>query len=419
MHTAHGNLENWSPKGATERQAVLDELRLIQESTHFCNSRRYPAMLRHIVEKTLDGQHCALKERTIGIELFGRTATYDTNTDTIVRFTAGEVRKRLQLYYSEQGKAARIRIALPPGSYTAEFSLGPEAAESLSGTAEPDSTAADTTATAGYPASELTVQQQQPWLRVIFRSRRTIAIMTIILLLLVGGGVFFCSPRQTHEQDILRQFWAPALQAPNVVLCSGSVTFRDGNYSGVTTARKSIDYPFVSMQNVVSISRIQDTLNHLSIKTHLAFSANTPVTDLREHTVVLLGGFNNDLTVRLTEPLRFHFVVKTHEHIADNQHPNMIYERDPALSYASADDYAMVARFRDSTIDGWVFVLAGIGRNGTEAAAQFATNPHDLEQLRTALGGSLSDKNLQVLLKINVIDGKTGAPSIIAVHTWK
>ena len=38
-------------------------------------------------------------------------ATYDTNADTVVRYTAGEVRKRLQLFYHEEGRRSSIRIS--------------------------------------------------------------------------------------------------------------------------------------------------------------------------------------------------------------------------------------------------------------------------------------------------------------------
>lgn len=427
MHNELRSRKNWLPHDATERQAILDELRLISESPHFCNSKRYPALLRFIVEKTLEGKQDILKERTIGIEVFGRPATYDTNTETIVRFTAGEVRKRLQLYYSEQGKDAHIRIALPSGAYTAVFSLEADElaenqshADSVHMDSESDSAFMASTAPGEQGEAKTFAQQMLEKLRSLAQKRRIIATAAAVLLLVAGLYIFSRSSVQSHDQAILREFWGPALQNKNsVVLCSGSVTFHDGNYSGVTTARKNSDYPFISMQNAVSIAKIQDTLAQFGIKTDLAFSVSTPVTNLREHTVVLLGGFNNDLTVRLVEPLRFRFIAKSHEHIVDSQHPDTVYERDPSLPYSSADDYAMVARFHDSTVDGWVFVLAGIGRNGTEAAAQFVSNPHDLDQLRTALGSSIANKNLQVILKVNVIDGKTGAPSIVAVHTWK
>ncbi|HEX9200896.1 MAG TPA: hypothetical protein VF865_15155, partial [Acidobacteriaceae bacterium] len=85
---------------------------------------------------------------------------------------------------------------------------------------------------------------------------------------------------------------------------------------------------------------------------------------------------------------------------------------------SSADDYALIARFRDTTTNSWVIALAGVGRNGTEAAAQFATSPNYMQMLRDKAGRDFSDRNIEAVLKVNVIDGKTGAPSILAVHVW-
>ncbi len=61
---------------------------------------------------------------------------------------------------------------------------------------------------------------------------------------------------------------------------------------------------------------------------------------------------------------------------------------------------------------------AGLGRNGTEAAADFVASPHYIQLLQDRLGSDFASQNVEVLLKVNVIDGKTGAPSILAVQTW-
>jgi hypothetical protein len=52
---------------------------------------------------------------------------------------------------------------------------------------------------------------------------------------------------------------------------------------------------------------------------------------------------------------------------------------------------------------------------GTEAAAQFATSPHYIHLLRDDIRRDFSNRSIEALLKVNVIDGKTGAPSIVAV----
>src|SRR5215469_13502010 len=118
-----------SPQFPQQRDAILGELQSVIESPYFCNSKRYPALLRYIVENALAGNSDRLKERTLGIEVFDRPPTYDTNADTIVRYTAGEVRKRLLLYYSDGGRISSIRISLPVGSYVPEFSFEPDEQE--------------------------------------------------------------------------------------------------------------------------------------------------------------------------------------------------------------------------------------------------------------------------------------------------
>src|SRR5580693_10341833 len=123
MNRAHATREAWHPQTKQDRDVILRELEEVLASPHFCNSKRYPTLLQFIVENTLAGKLELLKERTLGVEVFDRPPTYDTNTDTVVRYTAGEVRKRLLLYYHELDRKPRIQIALPAGSYVPEFLL--------------------------------------------------------------------------------------------------------------------------------------------------------------------------------------------------------------------------------------------------------------------------------------------------------
>jgi hypothetical protein len=75
--------------------AVRAHLERILLSAPFRNSKRYPALLRYVVEQELNGASSELKERTIAINVFGRDPYYDPGVDPVVRISAGEVRKRL------------------------------------------------------------------------------------------------------------------------------------------------------------------------------------------------------------------------------------------------------------------------------------------------------------------------------------
>ena len=48
-----------------------------------------------MVEHSLSGQEGDLRERVLGVEVFGRASKYDTAEDPVVRVRAADVRKRL------------------------------------------------------------------------------------------------------------------------------------------------------------------------------------------------------------------------------------------------------------------------------------------------------------------------------------
>src|SRR6202041_1002060 len=122
-----------APLTDEERKAIHEQLERLLSNSHFKQSRRFPSFLRFIVDRTLLGQTDMLKERTLGIEIFGREADYDTASDPIVRVTATEIRKRIAQYYQEPGHETELRLSLPAGSYIPQFHW-PQAAKETSHT---------------------------------------------------------------------------------------------------------------------------------------------------------------------------------------------------------------------------------------------------------------------------------------------
>jgi hypothetical protein len=433
----------WQPQTAEERDSILRELHEVVASPYFCNSKRYPALLQYVVENTLAGKSDLLKERTLGIEVFDRPSTYDTNAETVVRFTAGEVRKRLLLYYHERGRNSGVRISLPVGSYIPEFLHGHDESDDIGdydgSTADhlgDTSVSADTDTEAHEPQpvslvpgsrtfpSALPVEAgPSPSLvrtRAFHKGLLWLGLAgTVVIAFLAGVSWRSRTPyAQTYIQTPLDDFWMPVVHEQRMVLiCAGGVVFKQqNNFSGVITAGKDIEYPFVSMQIASAIAQVSSTLARSGVTTQLLSAPSTPLTDLREHSVVLLGAYNNQWAMRLLQSQRFQFTPEPVESIVDQMQPEARWSRDKSLPYSSTDDYALVARFRDATTGSWVVVLAGLGRNGTEAAAQFATNPRYIQMLRDRVGRDFSNLNIEVLLKIKVIEGKTGAPSVLAVN---
>lgn len=89
-------------------EQVALELARIESSAPFRGSARHRHLLRHLVERTLEGDTAALKETVIAVQVFGRSATaFDPRQDTIVRVEA----RRLRLRLAAQPKRAAAYFA--------------------------------------------------------------------------------------------------------------------------------------------------------------------------------------------------------------------------------------------------------------------------------------------------------------------
>jgi hypothetical protein len=408
-----------------DRDAILRELHEIVTSRHFCNSKRYPAMLEYLVKSTLAGKENLLKERTIGIEVFERPSTYDTNTDTVVRFTASEVRKRLSSYYHDEGCISDIRISLPAGSYVPEFLFKPGNQEEVAvnaaavpvlstklgglsdaGTDLLELLPVAPIASNSDPSDGVAVLASPPRANGRLASERIwgMAMAAIITLAVLAGVAWTLRP--VPPLAATYDFWQTFLRGQQKVLvCTGTTTVSTENpdhLQDVGAASEISQYPLVSLQTASAISLVDFMIAGRGVVPILVPAATTPLSELRENAVVLVTAYANPWTLRF---------VDRDQHLVHWAHSS-------ALPYANTDDYALIARFWNRDTDNWMVVLAGVGRNGTEAAAEFVASPKQMRRLRAYVGRDFSKGNLEVVLKVSVVDGKTGAPTIVAADLW-
>jgi serine/threonine-protein kinase len=108
-------------KPPVSRDAVLEQVSRITASAQFAASERLSAVLRYVVEQTVDGHADDIKEYTIAVEVFGRPVSFDPRLDTIVRVQASKVRAKLREYYAGAGARDPVLIDLPRGTYVPVF----------------------------------------------------------------------------------------------------------------------------------------------------------------------------------------------------------------------------------------------------------------------------------------------------------
>ena len=122
--------------GLDPAEVVRFNLERALESTPFATADRLRRFLRYIVEKSLAGEAEALREYSIGVEVYGRKPDFDPRVDAIVRVEASRLRRKLCEYYGATGSGDPIRIELPKGTYVPLITQ--QAETSLAQTPEPD-----------------------------------------------------------------------------------------------------------------------------------------------------------------------------------------------------------------------------------------------------------------------------------------
>jgi hypothetical protein len=427
-----------------EHDAVQCQLERMLASPLFRNSKRYPGFLRFVVEQSLAGERETLKERVVGVRVFGREPDYDTNDDPVVRVTAGEVRKRIAQYYHEPAHQGELRIDLPSGSYIAEFhwQAPPPAAATeilhfrLSETSQqtPQSLKDDTEqpGTPERAAVQMPMRPAvRPWLWAASGFGAAIAVATL----------FWLWPAQRNVVD---RFWAPVIgQDNNVVICVGQRNFvaqmdaaTRRNYhqlpiTGSEEPKPGTDISlaqlyYMGSQNIalvdsVALSHLAALLESKGRKIQIRGEHMINLEDLRRQPAVLIGGFSNDWSLLLTGPLRFRFRQEEERwDVEDSQNPSD-HSRSISseLSYLRVQqDFAVVTRERDRNTDRFILVFGGITGFGTQAAGEFLTNPAYMSAMLPTAPADWERKNLQIVLGTKIIKGVAGPPYVIATYFW-
>lgn len=107
--------------GRISDKAVRQQLTRILTSKTFSQVDRLKRFVDFIVTETVDGRGGDLKEYVIGVQVFGKEASFDPRTDPIVRVQARRLRTRLARYYLDEGNSDEVVVDLPKGGYAPVF----------------------------------------------------------------------------------------------------------------------------------------------------------------------------------------------------------------------------------------------------------------------------------------------------------
>jgi hypothetical protein len=436
---------------APQAASLRAHLRSIIESPAFKGSRRSQEFLQFIVERALDGRFEDLKERMLGIELFGRSPSYDTGDDAIVRVTACDVRKRLNQFYTDFGRRSEFRIELPPGAYIPEI----RSTAAVPGSEAKAAGAIDTAKAAPVLPPAVSSTDFPPSRAILAHSRLALGAAavfagTVALSFAIWSWqhsrpaeagsspvrvlpwsamvqpnrqirLIFCDPEIVNIQRLLNysvtlsdyanQHYWPADMKPEFRRVFQVLSFRGASVAAVDAGTA------LRIESLL----LPSTKRELPMQTARSMRLGDFKT---EDSFVLFGSPRSNPWVELFEDqldFRFEFDNERKAEFIRNVRP----QKGEAAQYVPTAEgwgtgqaYAIVALVGNPDQKGQVLLLAGSNAEATEAAGKLAV---DLDALSKIFKNSGIDSNgpvrhFEILLRVSTMAGSPNTFDVIACH---
>jgi hypothetical protein len=421
--------------------AVLER---VAESSQLRRAPRLREFLFYVGRRSLREGCEQIHEQEIGIQVFGRPATYDTNLDNIVRVNATELRKRIAAYFESEGLGEPVILEIPRGSYTPVFRIRP------ADVPIPGETAKSEPVAAAEPSAAVQAAVYAP------EGRRWMpaALVATALIALIFAG--FCIALTIQVRSLQRSLypwrysqaldglWSDFLndnKDTDVIMADTSFSMIQGlrkhSYSfneylsrsylsqspsqqvspDLQAALNLIGSKYLASADTFRLAQRIMALDPSGKKFHLYHAREYTPALINQHNVILIGG-------RIANPWeeifdgQLNFTVTYDE----NGFPS-IMNRAPAkgepgaYSIAGSTGYSVAAYLPNPDGGGKVLILEGTTSESTEAAGDFLTSEDQLSNFQKML----QVKRLpyfDVLLKTSLVRGTPISATILAYRIY-
>jgi len=220
--------------------------------------------------------------------------------------------------------------------------------------------------------------------------------------------------------------WRPFFNSPDpVMIVVGSP--RSGLNGNPNVPMDSHSHVHLSFNDALALADITGLLDVHGQGYRVQTAEATSLDDLRRRPVVLISAFLNPWSARILMPLRFSLLRQQIApdgstilgSIVDHRQSGSMWNFDFTKPVTvNTKDYAIVARLHSDLTEGPVTVVAGLGAAATESAGEFVSTPGYLQQIGAVAPADWRNKNLELVLEVPMVDGKSGHARIVAAEFW-
>jgi hypothetical protein len=453
------------------QEEILEQVEKICQSDALEQSEHLKAFLRYVVLQSVRQPGIQPKEYAIATEVFGRDPGFDPRQDALVRVQAARLRSKLRKYYDTQGKGDRLLIDLPKGHYSPTFAYAaarkasPDAGNGAgSGLVD---LAQGSRLVESEPLGPSLLPGERPDLLPTEHSTlygigyTKIGLAALgILSLVLGYAAFYYRAQlsalrdstaaskgsDAREAQRLTLVWKDFVDSSGPILVTYSNTAflgtpqqglkyykplagsgpNSGSHSSQEAgieqeATAAINDQYTGTGEVMAVNFLGGIFWKMGRSFRVKRSLLVDWEDIKTGNIVILGSTAENLFLRdLPQPQDFVFRAdKEHdEHVfIVNQHPKEgeqpIYasKREGMSTRQIVEDYALVSLLKGLDGKSKLMILAGLTTTGTQAAAEYVTNPAYIDEMTSHIG-TMTDPGhpslpefYQVVIKAKVNDG--------------
>jgi len=414
-------------------------------SRHFEKAPLLSAFLSYVCEAAFDNDTTRVTEQAIGVKVFRRPEGYDPGEDNIVRNYARQLRRRLELYYQNEGLLDAIRIEIPKGGYVAAFTT--PAAERRIDTpsssleavtedylklAEPDKAAIEAVPAASQLANP--VATKSSW----FRLWLVAAAYSVVLCAVTAYAVhrFVNAPVRSPSHPLWAEMFRGDRDTVVVPADIGFVILQQLNNRTFSLAEyetwpsvEQYDHVYMSFLKAQKYTSMSDLDTALRLQrlpevipnrffTRPARSLSTD--DLSNDNAILLGSnFSNPWMEVFERSLNFHFMNRPQEgrswilNTKPAQGESATYEN--TTRNITHETYAVIAFLPNLSKSGHVLIVEGLDGPGTQAAVDLLLQGDQLAPVlkrATRPDGTLG--SFEVLLDATSLDSRATGIHVVA-----
>jgi hypothetical protein len=406
-----------------DREQRLAQVEKLTGSPVLHGSESLCRLLRYLAKHALDHPGTPIKEYQIATEVFGRSADFDPQLDSMVRVQAGRLRAKLAEYYSGNGSEDGIVVELPKGTYVLSF--------------HHRTVVARLQANPQVESERKANDSHRKWFVA------TISLGALLVLAVIAIGLLWtrisAQAGSSREGELapaaFRVFWngfVSGQEEPWVVFSNAAFVGRPETGMRYYDAGKDqgsfiLDH-YTGVGEVLAVHELDRVFALLHRQIRVKRGSLFSLDDAKNNNLIFIGSPFENLTL-LEIPGTQEFLFRRSssgprkgEEAILNVHPQPGEPKEYFPSAGNApltEDYAVVALVRGLNPGQAVLILAGTTTLGTQAAVEYVCRQSSVEELLLRLPVSQTGqlKPFEAVIRVKVTRGVPVETELVALRS--